>query len=82
MCIETSIDGTAVACGFLKKKGCRSQYRIETGVWRNASLVNQEKFWSLKVRDDVTCFSNGCCNVLGHLVETALQALELCMEGS
>ncbi len=36
------------------------------------SLVNQEKFWSLKVRDDITCFSNGCCDVVGGLVETAL----------
>ncbi len=42
------------------------------GSRRNASLVNQEKFWSLKVRDDVTCFSNGCCDVVGGLVETAL----------
>ncbi len=45
------------------------------GSRRNASLVNQEKFWSLKVRDDVTCFSNGCCNVVGGLVETALWPL-------
>ncbi len=35
--------------------------------------MNQEKFWSLKVRDDVTCFSRGGCDVVGGLVETALQ---------
>jgi hypothetical protein len=31
-CVEESIDGTALACGFLKKKSCRSQYRIEMGL--------------------------------------------------
>jgi hypothetical protein len=31
-----------------------------------------KKIWSLKVHDDITCFSNRCCDVVGHLVETAL----------
>jgi hypothetical protein len=35
--------------------------------------MNQEKYWSLNVHDDVTCFSNGCYDVVGGLVETALQ---------
>jgi hypothetical protein len=39
------------------------------GLWRNALLVNQKKIWFL------TCFSNGCCNVVGGLVETALWPL-------
>ncbi len=25
--------------------------------------------------DDITCFSNGCCDIVGHLVETALWPL-------
>jgi hypothetical protein len=31
-CVEESIAGTALACGFLKKKERRSQYRVETGL--------------------------------------------------
>ncbi len=27
------------------------------------------------MRDDVTCFSNGCCDVVGHIVETAFWPL-------
>jgi hypothetical protein len=34
-----------------------------------------KKNWFLSVRNDITCFSNGCCNVVGHLVETAVQPL-------
>jgi hypothetical protein len=36
-------DGTALACGFLVEQGRRSQYWNETGLWRNALLVNQKK---------------------------------------
>ncbi len=74
MCVKQSFDGTAFTCGFHVEKGCRSQYFDKTGLWRNALLVNQT-FWFLQVRNDVTCFSNGCCNVVGRLVETALWPL-------
>ncbi len=81
-----SFDGTAFASGFLKNKGRRSQYWNETGLWRNALLVNQKKNGSCKCvcgesrverssGNDVTCFSNRCCNVVGHLIETALWPL-------
>ncbi len=33
--------------GFLMEKGHRSQYFNETGLWRNALLVNQKKIWFL-----------------------------------
>ncbi len=32
------------------------------------------------MRDDVTCFSNGCCNIVGHLVETAIQPLSFSLK--
>ena len=32
------------------------------------------------MRDDVTCFSNGCCDVVGRLVETAIQPLSFSLE--
>jgi hypothetical protein len=57
----------------LKKKDIGASTQDLDGSRRNASLMNQEKFWSLKVRDDVTCFSHGCCNVVGGLVKTALR---------
>jgi hypothetical protein len=57
---------------------------------RNALLVNQKKSDSCrcickKLRvgqnscGDITCFSNGCCN-LGSLIETALQPLSFLLE--
>jgi hypothetical protein len=41
-------DGTAFACDFLVEKGCRSQYFDETGLWRNALLVNKKKTGSCR----------------------------------
>ncbi len=32
------------------------------------------------MHDDVTCFFNGCCNVVGCLVETAIQPLSFSLE--
>jgi hypothetical protein len=41
------LDGTAFACGFLVEKGRKSQYFDDTGLWRNALLVNQKNIWFL-----------------------------------
>ncbi len=87
-CVKWSLDGTAFACGFLLERGCRSQCFDKTGLLRNALLVNQKKTGSCRCVcrklhversscDDVTCFSNGCCNV-GNLVETELWLLSFC----
>ncbi len=43
MCIEQSIDGIALTCGFLVEKRRRSQYSNKTGLWRNALLVNPKR---------------------------------------
>ncbi len=43
MCVKESFEGTAFTCGFLMEKGHRSEYYDETGLWRNALLVNQKK---------------------------------------
>ncbi len=83
---KVSFDGTAFPCGFLVKKGRRSQYFNKTGLLRNALLVNQKNSVScrcicrkLRVErnscNDVTCFSNGFCDVVERLVETALRPL-------
>jgi hypothetical protein len=40
-CVKKSLLGTAFACDLLVEKGHRSQYYNETGLLRNASLVNQ-----------------------------------------
>ncbi len=59
-CVEKSIDGTTLACGFLKKEGRRSWYRGETGLWRKKKhTLLTKKIWPLKVCDDVTCLSLG-----------------------
>ena len=42
-CIKKSFLGTAFACGFLVERGRMSQYFNETGLLRNALLVNQKK---------------------------------------
>ncbi len=58
-CVEESIGGTALVCGFLKKKevGASKELRRVSGEMRH--LWPTKKFWSLKVRDDVTYFSLG-----------------------
>ncbi len=91
MCVKKSFDGTAFACGFLVEKRCRSQYFNKTGLLRNGLLMNQKKSGScrcilrkLRVEqsscNDITCFSNRSCDVVGSLVETALWLLSFSWE--
>ncbi len=70
-CVEKSIDDTNLAYGFLKKKGRRSQYRVETGLWRNTHSWPKQ-IWSLGTWWRHLLL-HGCCDVEGGLEETALQ---------
>ncbi len=60
-----------------KRRG--SQYYNERGLWRNGLLVNKKKLVIVGARWR-HLFFNGCCNVVGHLVETAIRPLSFSLE--
>jgi hypothetical protein len=89
-CIKYSFHGTALACGFLIEKGCRGLQFNKTALLRTALLMNQNNSGSCRCvwrksrigqhsGNDVTSFSNRCCNI-GSLLETALWPLSFLLE--